>query len=96
LLTARGLTEAVKLLDSALFSIFPGTNHFGDDDFHVLQAEVALAEYEHFRLARETKRQAARDLAQTIMESGGPYSFRCRTPADRGSGNVGGIHLSRI
>jgi len=73
LLTARGLTEAVKLLESAPFSMFPGTNHFGDDDFHVLLAEVALAEYEDFRLAREAKRQAARDLAQTIMEAGGPY-----------------------
>jgi len=73
ILTARGQMDAVALLDSAPFAIFPGINHFGDDDFHVLQAEVPLADYEDFRRTGVDKRRGAQQLAEAIMESSGPF-----------------------
>jgi TIR domain len=72
LLTARGESDAVALLDSAAFAAHPATNHF-NDDFHVLHAEVSMSEYESFRRAREDKRPAASKLAAAIAESTGPY-----------------------
>jgi hypothetical protein len=72
LLIARGQTDAVSLLDSAPFAVFPATNHF-NDDFHVLQAEVPLQDYEDIRRTQSEKRHAARQLVQAIEESAGPY-----------------------
>jgi TIR domain len=71
-LIARGQIDAVALLDSAPFAIFPATNHF-NDDFHVLHAELPLLDYEDARLTQADKRQAARHLAEVIAESTGPY-----------------------
>lgn len=72
LLITRGHADAVTLLDSAPFAVFPATNHF-NDDFHVLHAELPLLDYEDVRLARVDKRHAARQLAETIAESMGPH-----------------------
>jgi hypothetical protein len=72
LLLARGQTDAVSLLDSAPFALFPATNHF-NDEFHVLQAELPLQDYEDVRLTQTDKRGSARQLAEVIAESSGPY-----------------------
>jgi hypothetical protein len=72
LLLARGQTDAVSLLDSVPFDIFPATNHF-NDEFHVLQAERPLLDYEDARLTQADKRQPASQLAEAIAESTGPY-----------------------
>lgn len=72
LLVARGQTDAVSLLDSASFAVFPATNHF-NDDFHVIQAEVPLPDYEDVRRTQSEKRHAAQELAEAIEESTGPY-----------------------
>ncbi len=71
-LLARGQTDAVSLLDSAPFALFPATNHF-NDDFYVLQAELPLLDYEDVRLTQADKRQSAKQLAEVIAESSGPY-----------------------
>jgi|GEM_PF-2500757 len=72
LLGARGLEEARGLLQEAAFDIYPATNHF-NDDFHVLYAEVPLSEYEAFRERQAVLRHPASQLADAIMEAGGPY-----------------------
>jgi excisionase family DNA binding protein len=72
LLIARGQADAVALFDSAPFGVFPAMNHF-NDEFHVLHAELPLLDYEDVRLTQADKRQAARQLAEAIAESTGPY-----------------------
>ena len=72
LLTFRGQNEAVALLEAMPFSIFPATNHF-NDEFHILRAELPLAEYEAARLTQNAKRHAAGQVADAISEAEGPY-----------------------
>lgn len=72
LLNVRGQSEAVDLLDAISFSIYAAVNHF-NDDFHILHAELPLAEYESVRLAQREKRQAAGQIADAISEVDGPY-----------------------
>ena len=72
LLTVRGQTDAVVLLDSIPFVISPATNHF-NDDFHVLHAQLPLVEYEAVRLSQDEKRHAAAQIAEAIPEANGPY-----------------------
>lgn len=72
LLVARGYADSVSLLDSAPFAVFPATNYF-NDDFHVLQAELPLPAYEEVRLTQADTRHAAKQLAEAVAESTGPY-----------------------
>jgi len=72
LLIIRGQTEAVELLDSAPFGVFPATNNF-NDEFYALCAELPLPDYENFRRTETDKRHAAKLLAETIAETSGPY-----------------------
>ncbi|MDD3950454.1 MAG: toll/interleukin-1 receptor domain-containing protein [Desulfobacterales bacterium] len=72
LLTVRGQTDAVLLLDSLPFVISPATNHF-NDDFHVLHAQLPLLEYEAVRISQGEKRHAAAQIAKAISEANGPY-----------------------
>ena len=72
LLAARGQEEALELLRSVPFKIYPATNNF-NDEFHVLYADMPLMEYERFRDIRQSIRFPARQLAETILEAGGPY-----------------------
>jgi hypothetical protein len=72
ILVARGHSDAIALLNSVPFALLPATNGFGDD-FHILQAEVPLHSYEELRLAQRTYRPAAKQLAETFEEAGGPY-----------------------
>ena len=74
ILVARGDKEAVALLDSIPFFIFPATNHF-NDDFNVLQAELPLIEYEAIRLSQELNRQAAARIAEAMDEAEQPIRF---------------------
>ena len=72
MLAFRGQSDAVKLLDEIPFSIYPAENHF-NDEFHVLHAELPLAEYEAARLTTDQKRHAAGQIAEAISEADGPY-----------------------
>jgi hypothetical protein len=72
LLTVRGQTDAITLLDAAAFTVFPATNHF-NDDFDILKAEVPLQAYEEFRLNEKTYKAAAKQMVEAFQEAGGPY-----------------------